>query len=125
MAPARRTAKGRQTARRKASRGKLPAVPIPLWEEDFSEVKKRVDKLRSSGVSDWRAYWERHPEEVHSCLSRVRVSDVNPAALALFQYDSREAFLKHPPLPGEKDWRNVMREEPWPREGGSMNPAWN
>jgi PAS domain S-box-containing protein len=88
-----------------------PDFGIPLWEEDFSAVKKRINALRSSGVTDWRAYLESHPEEIHSFLSLIRVRDVNPAALRLFQYDGRESFLRHPPLPLERDWRNVMREE--------------
>ncbi|MBN2083718.1 MAG: GAF domain-containing protein [Anaerolineales bacterium] len=89
----------------------LPDFSIPLWEEDYSAVRKRLDALSSAGVVDWRTYLESHPEEVHSCLSMVRVRDVNPAALALFQYDSKRTFLKNPPLPCEKEWRNVMREE--------------
>ncbi len=88
-----------------------PDFCIPLWEEDFSAVKKRLKALRSSGFVEWRAYLGSHPEEVHSCLSLVRVRDVNPAAWTLFQYDSKESFLKNPPLPLDKDWRNVMREE--------------
>jgi PAS domain S-box-containing protein len=109
-APKRSTAPQRKKSRRIAP-AHLPDIPIPLWEEDYSEVKRRVDKLRSSGITDWRTYWEGHPEEVHACLSLLRVTDVNPAALALFQYEGRENFLANPPLPSEKDWRNVMREE--------------
>lgn len=96
---------------RKAVPGILPDIPIPLWEEDFSAVKNRLNALRSSGVIGWRSYLESHPEEVHSCLSLIRIRDVNPAALGLFQYDRKETFLRNPPLPFEKEWRNVMREE--------------
>jgi PAS domain S-box-containing protein len=89
----------------------LPEISIPLWEEDFSGVKARLDALRASGVIDWRLYLESHPEEVHICLSLLRVRAVNAAALALFQYDKKETFLKNPPLPLEKEWRNILREE--------------
>jgi PAS domain S-box-containing protein len=89
----------------------LPDVEIPLWEEDFSSVKKRLNALRASGIIAWQPYLESHPEEVHACFSLVKVSDVNAAALDLFQYDRRETFLKNPPLPFEKEWRNVIREE--------------
>ncbi|MBN1439402.1 MAG: GAF domain-containing protein [Anaerolineales bacterium] len=93
-------------------REKLPDIPIPLWVEDCSLVRKRLASLRASGAAaDWRAYLESHPEEVHACLSLVRVRDANPAALELFQYEKKEAFLKNPPLPLEKNWRNVLREE--------------
>ncbi len=90
---------------------KLPDFGIPVWVEDFSAVKMRLDALRDSGTVDWRPYLESHPEEVHACLSLIKVIDVNAAALELFQYDRKETFLKNPPLPSEKEWRNVMREE--------------
>lgn len=86
-------------------------LPIPYWEEDFSAVKIRLNALRASGVTDWRAYLESHPEEVDSCLSALRVRAVSAAALELFRYDRKETFLKSPPLPRELEWRNVMREE--------------
>ncbi|MGB7539158.1 MAG: GAF domain-containing protein [Anaerolineales bacterium] len=95
----------------KAPPDTLPDVDIPLWEEDYSTVKQRLNALRASGIVEWRPYFESHPEEVHACLSLVKVSDVNAAALELFQYDRRGTFLKNPPLPFEKEWRNVMREE--------------
>jgi len=101
-----------QTRRKtKAPPDILPDVAIPLWEEDFSAVKKRLNALRASGIIEWRPYLVSHPEEVHACLSLVKVSDVNASAMELFQYDRRETFLKNPPLPFEKEWRNVMREE--------------
>jgi PAS domain S-box-containing protein len=88
-----------------------PPEAIPLWVEDFSAVKDRIEALRAAGVSDWRAHLESHPEELHSLFSLLRVRDVNAAALALFEYPDRESFLKNPPLPLEKEWRNVLREE--------------
>jgi PAS domain-containing protein len=101
-----------QTRRKtKAPPDILPDIAIPLWEENFSTVKQRLNALRDSGIVEWRPYFESHPEEVHACLSLVKVSDVNAAALELFQYDRRETFLKNPPLPFEKEWRIVMREE--------------
>jgi PAS domain S-box-containing protein len=89
----------------------FPEVEIPLWEENYSAVKQRLEKLRGSGIVEWRPYLENHPEEVHACLSLVKVSAVNASALTLFQYDRKQTFLKNPPLPFEKEWRNVMREE--------------
>ena len=96
---------------RKAAPETLPDLPIPLWEEDFSAVRNRLNTLRSAGVVGWRSYLESHPEEVHSCLSMIRVRSVNAAALSLLQYDRKESFLRNPPLPFEKEWRSVMREE--------------
>ena len=59
--------------------------PISLWEEDFSEVKRYIDDLRESGISDFRRYFENHPEDVARCASMVKVLDVNKASLKLYK----------------------------------------
>jgi hypothetical protein len=38
-------------------------APVALWEEDFSEVKKLIDILSASGISDFRTYFVTHPDE--------------------------------------------------------------
>lgn len=55
--------------------------PVMLWEEDFSEGKKYFAMLRSSGIIDFRTYFESHPEEVKKCAGLVRIIDVNQATL--------------------------------------------
>ncbi|MCL5985393.1 MAG: diguanylate cyclase [Actinobacteria bacterium] len=66
--------------------------PIPLWEEDFSGIKKCIDKLKESGVVNLRSYFENHPEEVIKCAGMVRVIDVNRAALELFKAKDKKDF---------------------------------
>jgi PAS domain S-box-containing protein len=68
--------------------------PIALSEEDASEVKRYVDDLRASGVSDFREYFEEHPEAVHECVDLVRILDVNQATLDLYGAESKEELLK-------------------------------
>jgi signal transduction histidine kinase/DNA-binding response OmpR family regulator len=51
--------------------------PIALSEEDFSGVKEFIDRLRESGVSDFKMYFEEHPEDVHHCVSLIKILDVN------------------------------------------------
>ncbi len=67
--------------------------PISLREEDYSEVRKHLDQLRSAGVTDFRAYFEKHPEAVRECAEKVRVLDVNQAGLHLFGATSRQELL--------------------------------
>ena len=43
--------------------------PISLWEEDYSNLKKYFNKLRSEGVTDLRAYLKKHPEAVLYCAN--------------------------------------------------------
>lgn len=51
--------------------------PIGIWEEDFSEVRRRFEVWRLRGVTDWRSFLERHPEEVAYCATLVKVLDIN------------------------------------------------
>jgi hypothetical protein len=67
--------------------------PISLWEEDLSAVKRYLDQLRASGVSDFRAYFEAHPDEVYKCAGLIRVIEVNKAAVELFQARTKKELL--------------------------------
>jgi PAS domain S-box-containing protein len=64
--------------------------PIALLEEDFSEVKRYLDGLRASGVSDFRAYLNQHPEAAKACAGMVKILDVNQSALALMRADRKD-----------------------------------
>jgi PAS domain S-box-containing protein len=66
-------------------RGLFEGSPVALWEEDFSQVKQRVDALRDEGCDDLPAYFNEHPEVVAECAALIRVIDVNAAALKLYQ----------------------------------------
>jgi PAS domain S-box-containing protein len=72
--------------------------PISVWEEDFSELKARMDSMRAEGVQDYRAYLDAHPEEVLRCAGLVKIVDVNQASVELFQADSKEQISRD--LPG-------------------------
>jgi PAS domain S-box-containing protein len=64
--------------------------PVPLWEEDFSEVKKYFDDLRSRGVKDLRRHFTEHPEDVDKCASMVKILNVNESTLRLYEAKSVE-----------------------------------
>ena len=69
-------------------------VPIAIWEEDFSEVKKHIDTLKQRGITDFRAYFASHPEEMIECKKMVRIVDVNKAALKMYQADNKEELIR-------------------------------
>ncbi len=57
--------------------------PIFLWEQDWSQVKQRLDKLSTSGIDDLPNYLQQHPKELHSCLKLVELTKANEATLVL------------------------------------------
>jgi PAS domain S-box-containing protein len=64
--------------------------PISLWEEDFSEVKKYFDNLRSRGVKDLRRYFIEHPDDLAKCASMVKILNVNETTLNMYGAKSVE-----------------------------------
>jgi len=67
--------------------------PVSLWEEDFSAIKRHIERLAGLGVSDLDSHFTAHPEELADCVETVRVVDVNKATLALYGADSRSQML--------------------------------
>jgi signal transduction histidine kinase/ActR/RegA family two-component response regulator len=71
--------------------------PIALWEVDASSMKTYVDELRETGIRDFKAYFEDHPQEVLPAFMKVRITDTNKANVALFDAGSKEAFQQGAP----------------------------
>ncbi|MBI5950678.1 MAG: PAS domain S-box protein [Chloroflexi bacterium] len=67
--------------------------PVSIWEEDFSQVKAFLDDLRASGVTNFRAYFESHPEAVAHCAGLIKVLDINQASLTLLEAGNKQALL--------------------------------
>ncbi|MFA6001183.1 MAG: SpoIIE family protein phosphatase [Thermoleophilia bacterium] len=64
--------------------------PVPIWEEDYSRVRQRLDELRKAGVEDFREYLEEHPDEARSLAEAVKVIDVNQESVNFFEVGSKE-----------------------------------
>jgi len=68
--------------------------PISIWEEDFSLVKKQIDGLLESGVTDLSEYLSGHPDAVNELAALVKITDVNKASLELYRVEEKEQLLK-------------------------------
>lgn len=68
-------------------------VGVAIFEEDWTGIRELLKKVRSSGVTDFRAVLDSHPEIVHQALEQVFITDVNQYTLHLFQADSKSALL--------------------------------
>ncbi|MFA5808795.1 MAG: PAS domain S-box protein, partial [Thermoleophilia bacterium] len=64
--------------------------PVPIWEEDYSLVKRRLDELREAGVEDLREYLENHPDEIRSLAEAVKIVDINQESVNFFEVGSKE-----------------------------------
>ncbi len=51
------------------------AVGVSIWEEDFSAVKAVIDRLKATGVQDFRQYFTDHPDFVQQAIGMVHLRD--------------------------------------------------
>ena len=87
-------------------RSLFEAAPISLWEEDWSEVKKLVDELRSHGVTDVAAAFRDHPELAKRAGAGIRVIDVNETTLKIYHADDKQQLID--------EHHRRLRSSPWP-----------
>ena len=89
-------------------------LPLGVQEEDYSEIKKVVDKLRSKGEVDLEKYFVDNPKILQDLVKQTRITSVNEALLRIHEADSEEAFLA-----GENDvddWWNAQWVEYYAKE---------
>jgi two-component system, cell cycle sensor histidine kinase and response regulator CckA len=67
--------------------------PIALWEEDVSDVKAALGRLKEQGVTDLRAHLAAHPDVALQLVRAIHVTDVNTNALTLLGAHSKQDFL--------------------------------
>jgi len=68
-------------------------MPLGVQEEDYSAVKKVVDKLLFQGVDDLKAYFLENPMVLREMVGQTRITNVNEALLCMHEADSKEKFL--------------------------------
>jgi PAS domain S-box-containing protein len=66
---------------------------VSVWLEDFTQVKRTLERLRAQGVEDFRMYFLRHPEFVRDAIAQVRILDVNTETLDLFGAKTKQDLL--------------------------------
>jgi PAS domain S-box-containing protein len=85
--------------------------PLPLWEEDYSNVKQFLSDLKNTGISDLRSHFADHPEDLQKAVGLIRIIDVNQATLVLHEAESKDSFLQHINRVFTSENQNVFCEE--------------
>ena len=86
-------------------------APACLWHEDFSNVKQEIDRLKQTGVEDFRHYFETHPDAVAKCAALIIVLDVNRAAFKLHRAESKDELIGSLTRTFTENSYRVFREE--------------
>ncbi len=102
--------------------------PVALWEEDFSGIRRHLERLRALGVTDLDEHFTANPDELADCVESVTVVDVNRATLALYGAETRSQLLAGLDRVIGADGREVFRqailalargERSWSSEGSN------
>jgi len=84
---------------------------IPIWKEDYSEIKKHFDKLKYSGVTDFRTYFEAHKDEINYLASQIKVLEINQKSVEFYRAESKEDVIKNMLFYFNEASLDVFREE--------------
>lgn len=58
-------------------------APIPISENDFSDIQEYFDQIKKAGVTNFKAFFEDNPHEVRFCIRRLRNIRLNKASLLM------------------------------------------
>ena len=68
-------------------------APITLWVEDWTLVKKRIDALAETGVTDWRCYFSEQRDRVIDIYNLIEVVETSKSSLELYGAASADEFV--------------------------------
>jgi len=71
-------------------RNMFQAMAVSFWELEFVGLDAMFNYLRSTGVTDLRAYIADHPEFIEMALDATHVADVNEKTIQLFGAKQKE-----------------------------------
>lgn len=86
-------------------------APVSLWEQDFSQIKKKFDELRAQGVKSLDAHLVMHPEFIDQCMSHIRVVDVNLKTVAMLAAGTKHHLLSNLAQVFRDGMRHHFRDE--------------
>ncbi|NJK46908.1 PAS domain-containing protein [Candidatus Gracilibacteria bacterium] len=69
------------------------SVGVSVWEEDWTELKIEVERIKAQGIKDFRAYIAEHPEFIDRAIELIRLIDVNRATVQMFEAQDKQQIL--------------------------------
>jgi len=76
----------------------LDESPVSIWDEDFSLIKKELDKLRADGITDIAEYIDAN----HGFLSRMKklliLNDINHTTVLMYHGETKKEIFDNVPM---------------------------
>jgi formate hydrogenlyase transcriptional activator len=69
--------------------------PIGLCEEDFSEVKKYIDRIKQQHNDTLASIFQNYPEEIRNTYGKIKRLSANRSQVALFDFDMEEQYFNY------------------------------
>ncbi len=69
--------------------------PVALWEEDFSEVKNKLDDVKTKGAVITKEYFNDNIDLFNECRSVIKISNINKATLELLKFKNLKDLEKN------------------------------
>jgi diguanylate cyclase (GGDEF)-like protein len=86
------------------------SAPVAMIERDASQLKGYIEELRHQGIDDLEAYFNENPEEILTCMQKVKTIDFNRAFMDLLDADNRQALSFGMPWGDPEEFRELARE---------------
>ena len=68
-------------------------APVSIWREDWTDVIALIRRARAAGVTNFREYFQTHPDVVAQALADVRILDVNQWTVTMFEARDKSQLL--------------------------------
>ena len=89
-------------------------LPLGAQEQDWSLIKKAVDKLQADGVEDLKGYFTNNPRVLKELVRTIKITSVNDALLKIYGSKSAAEYIADEEDPSEwldETWSNLYASE--------------
>ena len=89
-------------------------LPLGAQEQDWSLIKKALDKLRADGVEDLKGYFGNNPRVLKELINTIKITSVNDALLSIYGASSAAEYIEDEENPSEwldAEWSNLYASE--------------
>jgi transcriptional regulator with PAS, ATPase and Fis domain len=69
--------------------------PIGLCEEDFSEVKKYIERIKKDYGSALSVIYKKYPNEIRTCWQKIKRLQANKSQLKLFNVQTQHQYFNY------------------------------
>jgi len=65
-------------------------APIALIDEDYSEVMKYLNQLKTKANNDFADFFDKNPDEIYKCAQLIKINDFNNEYRKLYEMDESQ-----------------------------------